>query len=89
MEVEAVGADALDHAVYRIDRDAVIELDGTDVCEEHDVRRDVAHAIRRQQCDVFERRALAPEGERDSRTFGCDREIVVDHPRTRRAARHR
>jgi hypothetical protein len=89
MEIERVCTNALDDASRVVDGHAVIELDGADIGEENDVRCHVAHAIGRQQGDVFERGALTSERKRDTRGLGGDGEIIVDRTRALRATGHR
>ena len=86
---QAVGADAVDHALRVVGAHAVIQLHRADVGEEHDARCDLAHPIGREQPNVFERGALTAQAQGHAGPFGRDGQVEVDRAGALGAAGHR
>ena len=74
---DRIGTDLLgelDHA-GRAHRE---RLHGTDVADQHDVGRDVAHLVRRDQLGVLGHRALRADAQRDPRGLCGARQVAID-----------
>jgi len=70
MQVQSLRADRLDQPPRIVDAHAVVQLHRTEVCKQHDLRRNRPHREGRSQGGLLEHRAAAAERERDPRRFG-------------------
>ena len=89
MQVQALCADGVDQSPRVVDAHGVVQLHGTQVREQHDLRCDRSHREGGQQRGVFEHRAAAAQRERDPGRFGRTREAPVDLGCALRPSGHR
>ena len=75
---QRIGLDHLDCTPAVIDRVAVVELDGAQVGEEQDIRRDVPHPEGVRGLGLLQARALRAQAHRDAARLRASSQVAID-----------